>query len=74
LWIFAGDPADAYCEASGIPAGVEPWSELIAERNVLAHHLPDEINDERVWFDSSGDISGLREHVDQAAKAIGLAH
>jgi hypothetical protein len=43
LWVFAGNLADAYCAETGVPVAVEPWSELVAERNVLAHYLPDAI-------------------------------
>lgn len=68
LWIFAGNLADAHCDTTGVPAGIEPWSEFIAERNVLAHYLPGDINDERVWFDTASEISGLRQQVDQAAE------
>lgn len=68
LWIFGGNLADGHCDAAGVPAGLEPWSELIAERNVLAHYVPDDINDERVWFDTASDISNLRQLVDQAAE------
>lgn len=32
LWILAGNLADAHCEATDTPRGMEPWSELIAER------------------------------------------
>lgn len=44
---------------------------IFAERNVLAHYLPDDVNDERVWFDTAGDISGLRQQVDEAAEGTG---
>ena len=37
LWILGGNLAEVHCQATGMPTGVEPWSELIAERNVLAH-------------------------------------
>lgn len=70
LWIFAGNRADAHCQTARVAAGLEPWSELIAERNVLAHYLPDDLNDERVWFDTASDISDLRRQVNEAATRI----
>ncbi len=57
LWIAAGECARRYCDATGTDNGVEPWSSLWAYRNFLAHHLPDEISNERVWLESLRDLS-----------------
>jgi len=49
-----------------MPTGVEPWSELIAERNVLAHYAPDDITPTRLWFDTVSDIARLQVQVERA--------
>ena len=48
LWIFAGNLAERHCREQDIDAGVDPWSELIATRNVYAHYTPGAINHDRV--------------------------
>ncbi len=40
LWIFAGNLAERYCRELGIDEGIDPWSELIATRNVYSHYTP----------------------------------
>ncbi|MBA2729811.1 MAG: hypothetical protein H0U48_03560 [Euzebyaceae bacterium] len=35
--------------------GVEPWSELVAYRNKLAHALPGDLSTDRVYADSRAD-------------------
>ncbi len=60
LWITAGTYAEAHRVAAGIQAGTAPWSELYGYRSVLAHMLPDEINDDRVWFETIEGVERLR--------------
>lgn len=67
LWIYAGNLALAHCDHRGIPDGVDPWSEMIALRNVYAHYLPDQINPTRVWADTEGDLARIRSEVAAAA-------
>lgn len=67
LWIYAGNLALDHCDDSAVPAGVGPWSELIALRHVYAHYLPDQINPTRVWADTKGDVSRIRTEVAAAA-------
>ncbi|MGH9107244.1 MAG: HepT-like ribonuclease domain-containing protein [Acidimicrobiales bacterium] len=64
LWIAAGECARLYCAATGAEAGVEPWSSLWGYRNVLVHHLPDDIDDERVWVESVQDLAEYRTTVE----------
>lgn len=66
LWIYAGNLALAHCDDENIPDGVNPWSEMIALRNVYAHYLPDQINPARVWADTAGDIARVRAEVNAA--------
>lgn len=51
LWIDAGNYADAYRRAIGVPNRMEPWSGLVGYRGILAHQLPEDLNDDRPWFD-----------------------
>jgi len=60
LWITAGNYAEAYRAAAGIQTGTQPWSELYGYRSVLAHMLPEEINDDRVWFETLDGVQRLR--------------
>jgi uncharacterized protein with HEPN domain len=53
LWIAAGEATRRYCDAEGIDDGMEPWTELCQLRDYLAHHLPDEIDDGRLWAETS---------------------
>lgn len=52
LWITAGNYAEAHRAAIGAEVGTEPWSKLYGYRSVLAHMLPEEISDDRVWFET----------------------
>jgi uncharacterized protein with HEPN domain len=61
LWILAGNLSETYRLEVGIPAGVEPWSELAAYRNILAHALPGDISSDRVYADSSTDVETIIE-------------
>jgi uncharacterized protein with HEPN domain len=63
LWIFAGNLADRHSRDARIPAGAPPWSELVAARHVYAHYLPDQINYDRVWFDTVTDLPRLRRRI-----------
>ena len=51
-----------------MPTGVEPWSALIAERNVLAHYAPDDVTPARLWFDTVSDVASLQLQVEQAIR------
>lgn len=63
LWIFAGNLAERHRLDADLPAGIEPWSDLVAGRNVYAHYLPDEINYDRLWHDTISDLPALRTRV-----------
>lgn len=60
LWITAGNYAEAYRAATETEHGQQPWSELYGYRSVLAHMLPEEINDDRVWFETVDGVDRLR--------------
>ena len=60
LWITAGNYAETYRASIGAEADEQPWSELYGYRSVLAHMLPEEINDERVWFETVEGVERLR--------------
>lgn len=67
LWITAGNYAEAIRLALGAEPGAGPWSELYGYRSILAHMLPEEINDDRVWFETVEGVQRLRtEVVDRA--------
>jgi hypothetical protein len=51
LWIDAGNYAELYRSAIGLPTRVEPWSGLVGYRGILAHQLPEDLNQDRLWFD-----------------------
>lgn len=63
LWITAGNYAEALRVTSGAEAGVQPWSELYGYRSVLAHMLPEEISDDRVWFETAESAQRLRGEI-----------
>jgi uncharacterized protein with HEPN domain len=60
LWICAGEAAHRHCAAAGIDDGVEPWSEVRRLRDYLAHHLLDEIDDARLWAETTAWIDDHR--------------
>jgi uncharacterized protein with HEPN domain len=66
LWITAGNVAEDYRKAAGVPAGIDPWAELYTFRSVLAHALPGEVAPERVWSESVADLPRLLEDVRSA--------
>lgn len=63
LWISAGNYAEAYRVAVGVESGRQPWSELYGYRSVLAHLLPEEISDDRVWFETLKGAQRLRKEL-----------
>lgn len=63
LWITAGNVAEAYRTATGLPSGVEPWAELYGYRSILAHALPDEIAPDRIWHETVADLPRILEQV-----------
>ena len=65
LWIFAGNLADAYRLAAGIDAGLGPWAELHRFRSLLAHGLPGDLSEDRVWYESVTDLQRLTAHVER---------
>jgi uncharacterized protein with HEPN domain len=67
LWITAGNVAEEYRRAAGVPAGIDPWAELYTFRSVLAHALPGEVAPERVWSESVADLPRLVEEIRTAS-------
>ena len=63
LWISVGNLAEQYRLAAGLADGAEPWTELYVYRGVLAHALPDELDDTRVWEESNADLGRIRAAV-----------
>jgi uncharacterized protein with HEPN domain len=66
LWITAGNLADVYRLTADIEAGVGPWAELHRFRSLLAHALPGDLSEERVWYESVTDLPRLTEEVQRA--------
>jgi hypothetical protein len=65
LWITAGNLAEAYRVERGIATGVEPWSELVGYRHLLAHALPGDLSSARLFADATTDIDRLLASVRQ---------
>jgi uncharacterized protein with HEPN domain len=65
LWILGGECAYRYCDATDTDRGIEPWSSLCGLRNFLAHHLSDEISDDRVWEESVQDLPDIRAALEE---------
>jgi uncharacterized protein with HEPN domain len=65
LWITAGNLAEAHRIATGVDAGADPWAELHRFRSLLAHALPGDLSDERVWYESVTDLPRLMRQVEQ---------
>jgi len=59
LWITAGNAAEEYRRAVGIDPGIEPWAEMIAYRNRLAHALPGDLSTDRIWADTTADLARI---------------
>jgi len=51
LWIDVGNYAEFYRLAIEVGTRVEPWSGLVGYRGILAHQLPEDLNDDRLWED-----------------------
>jgi hypothetical protein len=64
-WITAGNYAERYRLAAQLPPGTDPWAELYDYRCLLAHALPEQLDEERVWLDTIADIARLRSAVEQ---------
>jgi hypothetical protein len=43
----------------GVTTGVEPWSELVGYRHLLAHALPGDISSDRVFADTIADLERI---------------
>ena len=71
LWITTGNLAEQFRLAAGLPDGTEPWTELYLYRCILAHALPEELSDERIWEESTRDLERLRRAVLQALEGGG---
>lgn len=65
LWITTGNVAEEYRRSQGIAPGADPWAELTAYRNLLAHALPGDISTDRVWADTRSDLSRILAEVRQ---------
>ena len=67
LWITAGNLAEMYRIERGVTTGVDPWSELVGYRHLLAHALPGDISSDLVFADTIADLerilSGVRAQV-----------
>jgi len=62
-WITAGNYAESYRLAAGLPSATDPWTELYDYRCLLAHALPELLDSERVWYDTVTDVGRLRDAV-----------
>lgn len=51
--------------ALGLGAASDPWTELYDYRCLLAHALPEQLDSERVWYDTVGDVSRRRRAVER---------
>ena len=59
LWIEAGNTAEEYRRSAHVDPAVDPWAELYEYRNRLAHALPGDIDRNRVWRDTTGDVGRI---------------
>lgn len=59
LWITAGNVAEVDRQLAGIDPGVDPWAEIVALRNRLAHALPGDIAADRIYAESVNDLAPL---------------
>ncbi|MHB1511308.1 MAG: ribonuclease HepT family protein [Acidimicrobiales bacterium] len=64
-WITAGNYAERYRLAEQLPVATDPWTELYDYRCLLAHALPEMLDQERVWHDTVGDVRRLRQAIEQ---------
>lgn len=63
LWITVGNLAEEHRVRQGIDAGVDPWAELHRFRSLLAHALPGDLSNERVWYESVTDLPRISEQI-----------
>lgn len=63
LWVYAGNLAERHRLDLGVGVSVEPWSELYAYRNLLAHARPGQVSGERLWQETTTDLPGLIEGI-----------
>ena len=50
LWIAIGNEALAFADAAGLnPRSAEPWAGMYLQRNILAHRRLPDIDEDRVW-------------------------
>lgn len=68
LWITAGNLAEAYRIDQGIAVGVEPWSELVGYRHLLAHALPGDLSSDRIFADSTADVGRILADVQASVR------
>jgi hypothetical protein len=59
LWITAGNLAEFDRRLAGVDSGIDPWAEIVALRNRLAHALPGDISADRVYAESVTDLPRL---------------
>jgi uncharacterized protein with HEPN domain len=64
LWIAMGNCLESYRVSQEIPRGVHPYKDAYGKRNFLAHAALDEINQERVWYDSQSDLPQIKALVE----------
>jgi len=69
LWITAGNYAENYRVSAGLESAKSPWSDLYGYRSVLAHMLPEEINDDRVWFETVEGVRRVRAEIRDAGRS-----
>jgi len=69
LWINAGNYAGEYRNDAGIRSGIEPWSGLYGYRSILAHQLPEDLSEDRVWHDTTASVATLRSQVQRLLEA-----
>lgn len=63
LWILAGNLAEAHRVDASLNIKVQPWSELVGFRNRLAHMLPDGVDHDRVYAETTADLPRLRNDI-----------
>jgi uncharacterized protein with HEPN domain len=68
LWVYAGNLAERHRLDLGLGVGIEPWSELYAYRNLLAHARPGQVPSQRLWQETTLDLPRLSEAVRTAGQ------
>lgn len=68
IWITACNLAEAYRIEQGIASGVEPWSELVGYRHLLARALPGDISSDRVFADGAADLDRILTEISNRAR------